>query len=90
MLEYKTYFLGKKASHYEDRVAQSAAKLAERLQTQMSLAIIDSLDPISIFSFLTAFQLACDSNGVMRGHPPGSYTSSLNSLLRHRSMHTLH
>lgn len=66
-LDFRTYRLVDTSPKYDDRVAKRVAKWAKRLQVQMKTNIFDSFDPISIISFLSAFKLACDTNGVHEG-----------------------
>lgn len=54
-------------SHFDDKVAESAANLRKRLPAPMKSKVLDSVDQISTISFLLAFKLACDTNGVHEG-----------------------
>lgn len=67
VLWYRTYHLPDESSHYGDEVAWSIAWWAKCLQVQMRSQILDFFDRISILSFLFAFKLAFDLNGVHKG-----------------------
>lgn len=61
---YRTYRLVDRSSHYDDEAAWSDFKWAKVIQEQTRSPTFDSLDPISILSFLSAFEVESDTNGV--------------------------
>lgn len=62
--DYRRYRLADKSSLYDDEVARSVSRWAKRLQVQMKSQFFDSLDPISIISFLSGLKLACGTEKV--------------------------
>lgn len=64
MLDCRTYRPDNKSSRHDDEVAQNGAKWVRCLQMQWKSQMFNSLDPISVISFLLAFWWACDANRV--------------------------
>lgn len=68
-LVHRKYQLADNSSHQDDKVAQSLAKWTNLLEVQIRSKIFDSFDLICIPRFLSAFELALDTNGYMKGPP---------------------
>lgn len=63
-LDHQIYPLADKSSNYDDRPSKSVTTWTKWLQVQLRTNLFDSLDFISIISFLSTFKLACDTNGT--------------------------
>lgn len=66
-LDYRSYRLANTKQTYGCKVAKQISKMAKRLEVQMRPNMSDATDPISILSFLSMFQAACDTNGISEG-----------------------
>lgn len=63
-LDYPSYQLSNRSWNYYHELASRNSKMTKRLEVHMKTPMVDSSDPIRILSFLSAFQMACDTNGV--------------------------
>lgn len=61
-MAYGSCCLADQSQHYDDDLARHIAKMAKRLEVQLKLQMFDGSNPITILSFLLAFQMACDTN----------------------------
>ena len=66
-LDYKTYRLNDRSTHYSHRVAGKISKWITRMKVQLGQKQFDPADPVSILSYLSTFKTACDSIGVHEG-----------------------
>lgn len=56
-----------RSQHYEDDVAWQITKMTKRPEVQLKLLKFDEFDLMTILSFISAFQMACDTNFIHEG-----------------------
>lgn len=64
---YHSYRMADRSQYYDDGVARHIAKMGRRLKVQLKSQMFDGSDPITILSFLPAFQMTSDKNRVHEG-----------------------
>lgn len=67
MLNYTPWCLGDRSQNYEDEVAKRIDKMTKRLKASPSSQLFNRPDTTTILSFLQAFQMAFDINGIHQG-----------------------
>lgn len=66
-LNYCSYPLCDRSQLYDDNVPGQITKVASRLEVRLELQGFNISNPIIVLSFLQAFQMACDCNGIYEG-----------------------
>lgn len=63
-MEYRSYPLVHQSQKHYDDVARHVAKMAKRLKVQLKSEMFDGSSTMTILTFIPAFQMMCDTNGI--------------------------
>lgn len=63
-LDYRTYFLNNQSQVLYSSVARRISETTIRMELQLKSQVLDHTYPIKILSFLSAFKITFDENGI--------------------------
>lgn len=66
VLDYSPYPLADQCQHYDVDVAIQISRVAKTLEVHLKTQVFEWFDLIAILIFLSAFQMACDTNYIYR------------------------